>query len=54
VRVDDGGDGVRGVVFAVSWKPLTNSKPSAITIATPSRMKGRIVVGPPPVAETSE
>jgi hypothetical protein len=26
--------------LAVSWKPLTNSKPSAITSATPSRMNG--------------
>jgi hypothetical protein len=30
--------------FAVSWNPLTNSKPSAISSATPSRMKGRMVV----------
>ena len=40
--------------FAVSWKPLTNSKPSAISIATPSRMNGRIVVGPPPASEMSD
>jgi hypothetical protein len=26
--------------FAVSWKPLTNSNPSAISSATPSRKKG--------------
>ncbi len=26
--------------LAVSWKPLTNSKPSAMSRATPSKMKG--------------
>src|ERR1700722_375971 len=28
--------------LAVSWKPLTNSKPSAMKRATPSRRKGKI------------
>ena len=36
--------------LAVSWKPLTNSKPSAISIATPSSRNGRMVVGPPPLS----
>ena len=27
--------------LAVSWKPLTNSKPRAMKRATPSRMKGK-------------
>src|ERR1700693_5572480 len=40
--------------LAVSWKPLTNSNPSAVSSATPSSRKGRIVVGPPPGAERSE
>jgi hypothetical protein len=47
--IDDGGDGVGGVVEA-----LTNSKPSAIRSATPSSRNGRMVVGPPPATERSE
>ena len=33
--------------FAVSWKPLTNSNPSAISRATPSSRKASVVVWVP-------
>ncbi|MCY1463454.1 hypothetical protein D9M71_813530 [compost metagenome] len=39
--------------LAVSWKPLTNSKPRAITSARPSRRNGVAVVMTVPLAVTS-
>jgi hypothetical protein len=39
--------------FAVSWKPLTNSKPSAISSATPNSRNGSHVVIGAPESSTS-
>jgi hypothetical protein len=39
--------------FAVSWKPLTNSKPSAMRSATPSSSQGSQVVATGPALVTS-
>jgi hypothetical protein len=39
--------------LAVSWKPLTNSKPSAISNATPSRMNGAMARVGTPASVTS-
>jgi len=39
--------------FAVSWKPLTNSNPSAISSARPSSMMAPVASTGPPAPLTS-